>query len=287
MNECKPSPTPVQPGVKLVAPDNGFEAALSDVRRFQATVGALMWAAICTRPDMSYAVGQLSRHASNPDKPHEAALIQCLRYLRGTVDYRLTYSGKGRVEDIPTLVGFSDADWAGDFDTRRSTTGYLFQLSGGAVSWQSKRQRTTAQSTVEAEYMAAASATKEAVWLSALLTGIGCAPLGPVVLRVDNEGAIKLAENPRHHDLTKHIAVRYHLIRDHVAAGLIVIAHVVTQMQAADVLTKGLHREQHDNATRMLGIRVSVPLEGRVGTETSETTLHAGNKVGSKAHLVL
>jgi hypothetical protein len=228
-----------------------------------------MWAAICTRPDMSYAVGQLSRYASNPDKSHEAALVQCLRYRRGTVDYRLTYSGKGRVEDVPTLVGFSDADWAGDVDTRRSTTGYLFQQSGGAVSWQSKRQRTTAQSTVEAEYMAAASATKEAAWLRALLIGIGCAPPAPIVLRVDNEGAIKLAENPRHHDLTKHIAVRYHLIRDHVAAGLIVIAHVVTHMQAADVLTKGLHREQHDNATRMLGICTSLPLEGRVRAETS------------------
>ena len=119
MNECKPSPTPVQPGVKLVSPDNGFEAALSDVRRYQATVGALMWAAICTRPDMSYAVGQLSRYASNPDKSHEAALVQCLRYLRGTVDYRLTYTGKGRVEDVPTLIDYSDADWAGDFDTRR------------------------------------------------------------------------------------------------------------------------------------------------------------------------
>jgi len=194
------------------------------------------------------------------------------------VDYRLTYSGKGRVEDIPTLIGFSDADWAGDLDTRRSTTGYLFQLSGGAVSWQSKRQRTTAQSTVEAEYMAAASATKEAVWLSALLTGIGCAPSGPIVLRVDNEGAIKLAENPRHHDLTKHIAVRYHLLRDHIAAGLILLTHIATELQAADVLTKGLLRERHDDATRMLGIHMSVPLEGRVGTETSETVGRAVTK---------
>src|SRR6202042_3619085 len=115
-------------------------------------------------------------------------------------------------EETPALTGFSDADWAGDLDSRRSTTGYLFQLCGGAVSWQSKRQRTTAQATVEAEYMAAASATKEIVWLSALLAGIGFAPSGPIELRVDNEGAIKLAENPRHHDLTKHISVRYHLI---------------------------------------------------------------------------
>ena len=240
-------------------------------------VGALMWLAICTRPDMSYAVGQLSRYASNPGKPHADAVTQCLRYLRGTVDYRLTYIGKGRTEDVPPLIGYSDADWAGDLDTRRSTTGYLFRLSGGAVSWQSKRQRTTAQSTVEAEYMAAAAATKESVWLRLLLTGIGCAPAGPIVLHVDNEGAIKLAENPCHHDLTKHIGVRYHLIRDHIADGNIALTHIGTQFQAADVLTKGLLRERHRDAIGMLGIRDTVPFEGRVGTEASETTLPAGS----------
>ena len=246
--------TPVQPGIKLTAPAENFTAEQSAVRRYQSAVGALMWAAICTRPDISYAVGQLSQYASNPDKSHFRALNQCIRYLRGTVDYRLTYKGEGRADDVPVLTGYSDADWAGDIGTRRSTTGYLFRLCGGSVSWQSKRQPTTAQSTVEAEYMAAASATKEAIWLRALLVGIGFAPSGPTVLRVDNEGAIKLADNPRHHELTKHIAVRYHLIRDHVADGTVVLIHVPTELQAADGLTKGLTRERHIESTRLLGM---------------------------------
>ncbi len=122
------------------------------------------------------------------------------------------------------------------------------------MSWQSKYQRTIAQSTVEAEYMAAASATKEAIWLRSLLYGIGCAAGHPTVLRVDNQGAIMLAENPRHHELTKHIAVRYHLIRHHIAEGTITLSHISTQLQIADCLTKGLLREKHAEALRLLGM---------------------------------
>jgi Reverse transcriptase (RNA-dependent DNA polymerase) len=254
MEACNATHTPVQPTVRLAPPAETFKASVRDIRRYQAAVGALMFASICTRPDICFAVGQLSQHASNPDKSHFVALAQVFRYLRGTVDYRLSYKGTGRVEDVPTLVGYSDADWAGDVGQRRSTTGYAFLLCGGAVSWQSKYQRTIAQSTVEAEYMAAASATKEAIWLRSLLDGIGCAPGHPTVLRVDNEGAIKLAENARHHDLTKHIALRYPLIRHHVAEGTITLTYVPTQLQAADCLTKGLLREKHAEALRLLGM---------------------------------
>ena len=158
------------------------------------------------------------------------------------------------MEDVPRLTGYSDSDWAGDIGTRRSTTGYVFQLCGGAVSWQSKRQKTTAQSTVEAKYMAAASATKEAIWLRALLGGIGCPPSDSTTLRVDNEGSIAIASNPRHHELTKHIAVRRHLIREHVSEGTIALVHVPTELQAADGLTKGLSREKHTASTRLLGL---------------------------------
>ena len=228
--------TPTLPTVRLVTALESHTATPRDVQQYQSAVGALMWAAICTRPDLSYAVGQLSQHANNPDKSHFRALFQCIRYLRGTMDYRLTYTGEGREQDVPALTGYSDADWAGDINTRRSTTGHVFRLCGGAVSWQSKRQRTVAQSSVEAEYMAAASATKEAIWLRELLTGIGYQPSGPTVLRVVNEGAIALADNPRHHELTKHIAVRYHVIREHVAGGTVVLNHVSTEQQVADGL---------------------------------------------------
>jgi transposase InsO family protein len=254
MDASTATDTPTQLGVRLMTAQDTFTADPSAVRRYQSAVGALMWAAICTRPDLSYAVGQLSQHASNPDKSHFKALNVCIRYLRGTTDYRLTYKGEGRAEDVPELTGYSDADWAGDVNQRRSTTGYVFQLCGGAVSWQSKRQRTIAQSTVEAEYMAAASGAKEAIWLRSLLTGVGCMPSGPTILRVDNEGAIALADNPRHHDLTKHIAVRYHLIREHVADSTITLIHVPTELQAADGLTKGLSREKHISSVRLLGL---------------------------------
>ena len=254
MEACNAAHTPVQPNVRLAPPAEGFVAELSAIRKFQAAVGALMWAAICTRPDIAFAVGQLCQYASNPDKSHFTALTHCLRYLRGTVGYRLSYRGTGRVEDIPAMVGYSDADWAGDVSQRRSTTGYVFLLCGAAVSWQSKRQKTIAQSSMEAEYMAGASTTKEGIWLIQLLTGIGSAPPGPVVLRVDNEGAIKLANNPHHHELSKHIAVRYHLIRHHIAEGTITLLHVSTDLQVADCFTKGLPRERHAELLRLLGM---------------------------------
>ena len=246
--------TPVQPNVRLAPPAEDFKADPTATRNYQAAVGALLFAAICTRPDISFAVGQLGQYASNPDRSHFSALTQVFRYLRGTTEYRLCYKGTGRSQDNPTLSGYSDADWAGDIGQRRSTTGYTFLLCGTAVSWQSKRQRTIAQSTVEAEYMAAASATKEAIWLRSLLNGIGYAPSGPTVIRVDNEGAIKLAENPRHHELTKHIAVRYHLIRQHIAEGTITLTHIPTALQAADCFTKGLLRDKHGEGMRLLGM---------------------------------
>jgi Reverse transcriptase (RNA-dependent DNA polymerase) len=144
MVACNAADTPVQTGVRLAPPAEGFKANPTAIRTYQAAVGALMFAAICTRPDIAFAVGQLSQYASNPDKSHFSALTQCFRYLRGTIEYRLSYKGTGRVQDAPTVVGYSDADWAGDLGQRRSTTGYTFLLCGAAVSWQSKRQRTIA-----------------------------------------------------------------------------------------------------------------------------------------------
>jgi hypothetical protein len=155
---------------------------------------------------------------------------------------------------VPALIGYCDADWASDLVDRRSTSGYIFRLCGGAVSWQSKRQRTIAQSTVEAEYMAAASATKEAIWLRSLLAGADRAQSGPTDVYCDNLGSIKLANNPEHHEMTKHIAVRYHLIRHHVAEGTIRLDHVSTDRQVADCLTKGLDRTKHAASMQLLGM---------------------------------
>ena len=128
-----------------------------------------MYMSVCTRPDISFVTGSLARYMANPTTVHWQAAKGVLRYLAGTADYGITFGGSGNME----MIGYcDDADYAGDIDTRRSTTGFVFTLNGGAISWQSKRQPTVAASTTEAEYMAAAAAVKEGLWLRKLLSDL-------------------------------------------------------------------------------------------------------------------
>ena len=135
-------------------------------QQYQSAIGSLMYLSVSTRPDISYAVGNLTRYSSKPTKEHWTAMKRVLHYLKGTGKHGILYSEKGRNE----CVGFSDADWVGDVNDRKSTTGYLFQLSGGAVTWKSKKQSCVALSTAEAEYIALSSAAQESVWLKHLTT---------------------------------------------------------------------------------------------------------------------
>ena len=132
---------------------------------YESVVGSLMYAMVCTRPDIAHAVGVLSRFMSNPGKEHWTTVKRVFRYLHGTSDYGLCYQGILGLERMLDIHGFVDADWARDLDQRRSTSGYVFSLFGGAVSWMSKRQSVVALSTTEAEYIAATHASMEAVWL--------------------------------------------------------------------------------------------------------------------------
>ena len=132
-----------------------------------------MFAMICTRPDIAHVVGVLSRFMSKPGKEHWTVVKRVFRYLRGTSDYGLCYQGRPGLDRVLDIHGFVDADWAGDLDQRRSTSGYVFNLFGGAVSWMSKKQSVVALSTTEAEYMAATHASKEAVWLQRLCSSMG------------------------------------------------------------------------------------------------------------------
>jgi len=162
------------------------------------------------------------------------------------------------------LIGYSDADWAGCLDDRHSTTGNVFLLSGGAVSWASKRQPVVALSTSEAEYIALSSATQEAVWLRRLLTELG-ASVSPVVLMEDNQSAIALAKNPIAHARTKHIDIRYHYICEAVQDGLIELQYCPTNEMTADLLTKPLPKESFQKFRASLGL------------ETLTTTLQCFN----------
>eukprot|EP00253_Pinus_taeda_P003858 PITA_03858 len=140
---------------------------------YASAVGSLMYVMVCTRPDIAHAVGGLSRFMSKPGKEHWIAVKRVFRYLRGTSDYHLCYQGRPGLDRVLDICGFVDADWAGDLHQRRSTSGYVFNLFGGAVSWMSKKQSVVALSTTEAEYMVATHASKEAVWLQRLCSSMG------------------------------------------------------------------------------------------------------------------
>ena len=169
---------------------------------------------------------------------HVRAAKRVLRYIQGTKQLGLSYGGD--LERPTELVGMVDSDYASDLDSRRSTTGYLFAIGGGVVSYNSKRQPSVALSSTEAEYMAACSATQEAIYLRRLLADLGFEQAGPTVLLEDNQGCIAFSENPLHHKKTKHIDVRYHYTREQVAAGAIRLAFIPTEHQVADMFTKPL-----------------------------------------------
>jgi hypothetical protein len=208
--------------------------------RYQSAVGTLMYAMLGTRPDIAFAVSLVSRFASNPDESHMKAVNRIFSYLRGTLDLHLVFQG-----EITQLQGWSDADWGADETTRRSTTGFVFNIGSGAISWSSKRQPTVALSTCEAEYMAQTAAAKEAIWLRSLLcelTPTNEAPYATIIY-ADNQGAIALAKDPKFHARTKHIAIRHHFIREKVAEGDIELEYTPTSKQVADGMTKALPKD--------------------------------------------
>lgn len=221
---------------------------------YQSMVGSLIFLAVSTRPDISYAVAQVSRFASKPQKEHFDAIKRILRYLQATSQYRLQLGGS-----IAKLVGYSDADYANsDFDRRRSISGYAFYLGSGVISWSCKFQSIVAQSTAEAEYVAMSAATNEAVYLKTLLQSIGISTVTSIYLNCDNQAAQAIATNPVHHSRTKHIDVKHHSIRYFVEQGDVKIQHCASKDMIADILTKGLPIQGHKKHTRSLGLSDAV-----------------------------
>lgn len=226
---------------------------------YQTLIGGLLYLASCTRPDISFTVGKLARYGAAPTVAHQAAAKTVLRYLSGTATWGLQYGTRS------PLVGYTDADYAGDTDTRRSTTGYAFMMNGAAISWQSKVQPTVATSTTEAEYIATAQGAREGVWLKLLLkdlTGTDEA----VTLRCDNQSAIKLIDNPAGTARSKHIDVAHHFVRDRAARGDLSIEYVPTTSMTADVLTKALPSMLLANCMKGLGMVNVDPLGGLKGS---------------------
>ena len=238
MSDCKPVKTPVDTGNRLVKATEDMEAL--NQQSYQSLVGSLMYLATCTRPDIAYAVGALARFTSKPNQTHWVAAKRVLRYLRGTSNFGIIFKG----DESRTCKAYSDADWAGDKEDRKSTSGYLFQIAGGPVSWRGKKQDTVALSTAEAEYVALSSATQECVWMRRLNSELGNPPEGPTTILEDNQSSIAMARNPQFHGRAKHIDIRHHFIREEVKIGTIELEYCPTHEMVADMLTKGLAQQR-------------------------------------------
>ncbi|KAG2758790.1 hypothetical protein Pcac1_g29117 [Phytophthora cactorum] len=270
MEKSNPVKTPQDPGLKLTKAmcEGGckHDETMANVP-YRNAVGCLMYLMVGTRPDLAAAVGVLSQFAADPCPTHWQALKRVFRYIQGTKTHGIEFQGS--CED--GLQGYSDADWAGDIESRRSTSGYAFMMNGGCISWRSKKQRTVALSSTEAEYMALSEATQEAVWLKVFLCELGeMANDEAVKIYEDNQGSIALAKNPEFHKRTKHIDIRYHFVREKVEDGQVVLQYVSTTDMLADIMTKPIPATQFGVLRNKLGIQASMAVEssGSVGKMT-------------------
>lgn len=244
MMEAKTLSVPLSPATKLTS--DGEPLDLGN-HGYSQLVGSLMYLSTCTRPDISQAVGGLARYMAKPTVTHWQTAKGVLRYLAGTADYGITF---GRSVG---LSAYCDADYAGDIDTRRSTTGYVFILNGGAISWSSRLQQTVAASTTEAEYMAAAFAIKEALWMRKLLSDLQLS-IDTIPIKADNQSAIKLLKNPVFSMRSKHIDVIYHFARERVARKEVSFQYIKTEEMVADTLTKAVPANKFKFCRDIMGL---------------------------------
>lgn len=216
MNNANPASTPLDNRQVLSKADGPAPDDTETLREmatipYQEAIGSLLYTAICTRPDIAFAVQTLSQFSSNPGPKHWTAIKRVIRYLKNTEDFGLTLGGSDL--DTTRLIGWCDADWVHDPDDRKSITGFTFFLGVGAVCYSSKKQTSVALSTAEAEYMGAGAAMREALWLRALLQELGYPQKGPTIINNDNQASISISKDPAHHSRSKHIDIRHHFIR--------------------------------------------------------------------------
>jgi hypothetical protein len=213
-------------------------APLAADKPYREAVGSLLYLAGCTRPDIAFAVSRASRHLADPTEQDWTAVKRIFKYVLSTYGLGPTYRKTSNTAS--DVLAYSDADFAGCSETRRSTSGVVLLLADAPVIWSSKRQLSVALSTTEAEFIAASEATKEVIWVTGLLTELGHQIKTPALL-IDNLSTVALIDNPLFHQRTKHIDVRYKFVREHAAAGRIKPKHVPATDQCADLLTKGLN----------------------------------------------
>ena len=245
MIDCKPIGTPFAQKHHLKL-EGG---PLVDATNYRSIVGALQYLTL-TRPDLTHAVNLVCQFMHQPGMSHFQAVKCILRYLQGTLDYGI------RILSCLyfTLYGFSDADWAGCPDTRRSTIGFCIYLGANCISWLSKKQATVSRSSAEAEYKAMVFVTAELTWLTYLLRDLGFFLSQPPVLFCDNISALHMTVIPVFHARTKHIELDYHFVREKVSAGALTTRYVPSQSQLADFFTKAVSKDTFHKMRIKLGV---------------------------------
>ncbi|CAJ2637864.1 unnamed protein product [Trifolium pratense] len=228
---------------------------------YRQIIGALQYLNL-TRPDLSFAINKLSQFMHKPTSLHLQHLKRLLGYLKATLNFGILL----RKSTTLNLQAYTDAGWGGNADDRTSTSAYLIYLGGNPVLWLSRKQRTVARSSIEAEYRAVATATTKIMWISKLLSELHIPLLKPPLLLCDNVGATYLCSNPVLHSKMKHISLDYHFVREQVRDGKLQVSHVSTKDQIADLLTKSLPRAKFEELrSKMQVLDGNFILRGHIG----------------------
>ncbi|KAG9447193.1 hypothetical protein H6P81_013321 [Aristolochia fimbriata] len=241
MQDCTPTVAPIVKGDTFSmnqCPKNNLEKEHMKNIPYASIVGSLMCSQVCTRPDIAFVVGMLGRYQSNPRLDHWRATKKVLRYLQGTKNYMLTY----RRSDSLEVVGYSDSDFAGCVDSRKSTSRYIFMFVGRVISWRSAKQTIIATSTMEAEFISCFEATSQAMWLKSFIVELRQVDSisRPLQVYCDNLVAMFMAQNNKSGSRSKHIDIKYLAIRERVKDQKVIIEHINTELMLADPLTKSM-----------------------------------------------
>ncbi|GAA0159622.1 transmembrane signal receptor [Lithospermum erythrorhizon] len=252
MDDCNSVLCPMLPGTTF---DKDIGGRQIDETYYKQIVGSLMYLTN-TRPDMTFAVSILSRFMSKPTELHLQLAKRVLRYLKGTTDYGIYYQR----DKNAGLLAYTDSDYAGDKYDRKSTSGYAFLISNGAVAWSSKKQPIVALSTTEAEFIAAAVCACQGIWMKKILRELDHSPGSCIHIKCDNSSTIKLSKNPVLHGRSKHIDIRFHFLRNLTKEGKIALEFCGTTDQVADILTKPLKNDSFMKLRSVLGVRSSTEI---------------------------
>ena len=230
MLDCKPADTPLVQNLKL---GEHLDQVPANRERYQRLVGKLIYLSH-TRPDIAYAVSLVSQFMHNPSEEHMETVMRIIRYLKGTPGKGIQFLRNGHLD----VMGYTDADWAGNVTDRRSTSGYFTFVGGNLVTWRSKKQNIVALSSAESELKGVVKGICELMWLKKLMTELGFPPNKEMDLFCDNKAAIDISHNPVQHDRTKHVGVNRHYLRENIEAKIIRLIYVKSEEQLADILTK-------------------------------------------------